>query len=160
MNFAEIERDYVRQRFLPTFEWVTYATPSRINPLSKPLPQCRVALVGTAGVHLAGDHPFAVQNRLGDPSYRIIPGDASFDTLRLSHPGYNTRKIRQDINCVFPLERLRELAQEGVIGSVSPRHVSFMGYIPIAQPLLEQTAPQVASILREDAVDLALLVPA
>lgn len=159
MNFAEIERDYLR-RYVPSFEWVVYPTPSPINPLPKPLQQCRVALVGTAGVHLDGDRSFDVGNPLGDSSLRVIPGDAPFGTLRLSHPGYNTRKIAQDINCVFPLERLRELAQEGIIGSVSPRNFSFMGYIPVPTTLVAETAPKVANWLKEDQVDLALLVPA
>lgn len=160
MNFAEIERDYVRRHFVPSFEWVVHPAPSRINPLSKPLPHCRVALVGTAGMHLHGDRPFDVRNPLGDASFRVIPGDVAFAELRLAHPGYNTRKIRQDINCVFPLERLRELAQEGIIGGVSPRHFSFMGYIPIPTALVEGSAPEVAQSLKEDQVDLALLVPA
>lgn len=159
MNFAEIERDYVR-RYVPGFEWVVYPTPSPIHPLPKPPQRCRVALVGTAGVHLQGDRPFDVGNPLGDPSFRVIPGDAPFEALRLSHPGYNTRKIARDINCVFPLERLRELAQEGIVGSVSPRHLSFMGYIPVPTRLIAETAPKVAGWLKEDQVDLALLVPA
>lgn len=160
MNFADIERDHVRRHFVPTFEWVMYPTPSRINPLPKPLPRCRVALVGTAGVHVREDQPFDVRNSLGDPSFRVIPGDVPFDQLHLSHGGYNTRKAREDVNCVFPLERLRELAGEGRLGSVSSRHFSFMGYIPISDLLIEKTAPEVANLVKEDHVDLALLVPA
>lgn len=160
MNFAEIEREYIRRHLVPDFDWVVYPTPSPINPLSKPLPHSRVALVGTAGVHLHGDPPFDVTNPLGDPGFRVIRGNVPFDTLRLSHPGYNTQKVRQDINCVFPLERLRDLAREGIVGSVSPRHFSFMGYIPLPEPLVGKTAPEVANLLKEDQVDLVLLVPA
>lgn len=160
MNFAEIEREYIRRHLVPDFDWVVYPAPSPINPLRRPLPQCTVALVGTAGVHVQGDQPFNVGNPLGDPSFRVIPGDVPFDTLQLSHPGYNTRKVRQDINCVFPLERLRELAQAGTVGSVSPHHFSFMGYTPLPEPLIGKTAPEVANLLQQDQVDLALLVPA
>lgn len=160
MSFADIERQYLRRHFVPTFEWVVSPSPSPINPLPKPLPRVRVALVATAGAHLEADPPFDVGNPLGDSSFRVIPGEVPFERLRLSHPGYDTRKVRQDINCVFPLERLRELARDGVVGSVSPRHVSFMGYIPTPEPLIEQRAPEVANILKEDQVDLALLVPA
>jgi D-proline reductase (dithiol) PrdB len=160
MNFAEIEREYIRRHLVPDFDWVVYPAPSPINPLPKRIPQCTVALIGTAGAHVQGDQPFDVGNRMGDPSFRVIRGDVAFDTLDLSHPGYNTRKVRQDINCVFPLERLRELAQEGIVGSVSARHFSFMGYIPLPEPLIEKTAPAVANFLKEDQVDLALLVPA
>lgn len=160
MNFAEVERQWVRQRLVPSFDWVVYTTPSPVNPLREPLERCRVALIGTAGAHLAGDRPFDIRSALGDASFRVIPGDAPIDALRLSHRGYDTRKIEQDVNCVFPLERLRELAGEGIIESVSPRHFSFMGYIPIPGPLIEETAPQVAGLLEDDRVDLALLVPA
>ena len=38
--------------------------------------------------------------------------------LALSHIGYDTKMIRQDINGVFPLERFRELVQEGLVGAM------------------------------------------
>lgn len=160
MNFAIVEKNYIRQRIYPDFDWVVYPSPSRINPLPKPLHQCTVALVTTAGVHLQDDRPFDLTDRLGDSSFRTIPHDASFTRLALSHVGYNTKKISQDINCVFPLERVRELAQEGRIGALAPRHFSFMGYIPITEPLVTETAPAVGAQLQEDEVDLVLLIPA
>lgn len=160
MSFVEIEREYIRRRILPDFDWVVCRSPSRINPLAKPVAEARIALVATAGAHLSTDQAFDLSNPTGDPSFRIVPADARSDTVRLSHRGYNTQKIQQDIDCVFPLERLKELAQEGIIGDVSPRHFSFMGYIPVTAPLIEKTAPAVADMLQEDQVDLALLVPA
>ncbi len=160
MNFAVIERDYIRDRILPDFDWVAYASPSRINPAPKPLAQLRVALVTTAGVHAAADRPFNLQSRTGDPSYREIPSDIPFEQLRLSHVGYNVRKVSEDVNCVFPLERLREIEAEGIVGSLNRQHFSFMGYIPIAGELLRKTGPEVAQKLRGDGVDLVLLAPA
>lgn len=160
MSFVEIEREYIRRLILPDFDWVVCRSPSRINPMLQPLTEARIALVATAGAHLPTDQAFDVSNPAGDPSFRIIPAGAPSDTVRLSHRGYNTRKVQRDINCVFPLERLRELAQEGIIGDVSPRHFSFMGYIPVTAPLIEKTAPAVADMLEKDHVDLALLVPA
>jgi len=160
MNFAMVEKNYIRQRIYPDFEWVIYPSPSRINPLQKPLHHCTVALVTTAGVHRQDDRPFNLTNRLGDHTVRVIPHDTPFSDLALSHIGYNTKKIRQDINCVFPLERLRELAQESIVGALAPRHFSFMGYIPLTEPLLQETAPAVAAQLQADGVDLVLLIPA
>ncbi len=160
MSFVDVERDYIRRRILPDFDWMVWPSPSRINRLAKPLAEARVALVTTAGAHLRDDPPFDVSNPIGDPSFRIIPGDAPAETIRLSHRGYDTRKIQQDVDCVFPLQRLRELADEGVIADASPRHYSFMGYIPVTAPLIDKTAPAVADLLREDHADLALLVPA
>ena len=159
-NFAEIERDFIRKRVYPDFEWVVNSAPSKINPLKKSIRECNIALVTTAGVHRKSDKPFDITNPLGDHTYRVIPSEASLDSLMLSHVGYNTKKISQDINCVFPLERMRELENEGILGALNGRHFSFMGYTPITQPLLHETAPEVATQLREDAVDLVLLSPA
>ncbi len=160
MNFAVIERDYIRDRILPGFDWVVYASPSRVNPVRKPLAQLRVALVTTAGVHAAADPPFNLRSRTGDPSYREIRNDAPFEQLHLSHVGYNTRKVSEDVNCVFPLERLRELEADGIIDSLNDRHFSFMGYIPIVDVLLQEAGPEIAQKLRGDAADLVLLAPA
>lgn len=160
MNFAIVERDFVRARILPDFDWVLYSQPSPINPMSKPLRQARVAMVTTAGVHLASDPPFNLKSRTGDASYREIANDVSMERLKLSHVGYNTRKVSADLNCVFPLERLRELKVEGLVGSLSHRHFSFMGYIPIVETLLEGTGPEVAQKLHVDGVDLVLLASA
>ncbi len=160
MNFAAVEREYIRTNVLPEFDWVAYASPSRINPLGKPLGQSRIAMVTTCGVHTASDAPFNLKSKTGDPSYREIPNDVPWDELELSHVGYNTRKVSADINCVFPLERLRELEAEGIVGRLNHRHFSFMGYIPIVEMLLQEIGPEVARKLRADAVDLVLLAPA
>lgn len=160
MNFAVVERDYIRARILPDFDWVVYSEPSSINALRKPLRESRLALVTTAGVHAAAEPPFNLLSKTGDPSYREVPNDTPMDRLRLSHVGYNTRKVSADINCVFPLERLREFEAEGVIGSLNHRHFSFMGYIPIVEPLLNGTGVEVARKLQADEVDLVLLAPA
>lgn len=160
MNFAIIEKDYIRSRILPDFDWVHYADPSSINPLRRPIHQARIAMVTTCGVHRREDQPFDLKSKTGDPTYREIPNDVSFSHLRLSHVGYNTRRVSEDINCVFPLERLRELQAEGVLGSLNHRHFSFMGYIPIVDQLLGESGPEVAQKLLADGVDLVLLAPA
>lgn len=160
MNFAIVERDYIRSHILPDFDWVHYATSSLINPLRQPIRQAQVAMVTTCGVHRREDQPFNLKSKTGDATYREIPNDVSFGTLRLSHVGYNTHKVGADINCVFPLERLRELHVEGMIGSLNHRHFSFMGYIPVVEQLLGESGPGVAHKLLADGVDLVLLAPA
>src|SRR5660398_279155 len=90
---------------------------------------------------------------------RQVPSGTTAEEIALSHPGYDTRRAKQDPDCVFPLDLLRRLYFEGAIGSVAPRHFSFMGYIPRTENLLWRTAPQVGRMLLEDEVDLALLVP-
>ncbi len=159
-SFVELEKQFVRRKAYPQFDWVRFDHPTRVNPLRKPLSECRIALVTTAGVHAAADPPFNLRSPIGDPSYRQIPGDASLDELRLSHVGYDIKRVSEDKNAVFPLDRLRELVTEGIIGSAAPRHFSFMGYVAETEPLIRQTAPEVAENLKADGVDLVILSPA
>lgn len=142
-------------RFWPTGR----ATQVPWTPLAKPLAEARVALITTCGVHLATDPPFDLQTAHGDVSFREIPGDAPLTDLTISHGHYDERDARRDLNVVFPLERLRELAAEGLIGAVAPRHYGFMGSIKRPARLIADTAPEVARRLRADAVDVVLLTP-
>lgn len=159
-NFVELEKQFVRRKAYPQFDWVRFDHPTQVNSLRKSLSECRVALVTTAGVHAAEDPSFNLKSPIGDPSYRQIPGDASLDELRLSHVGYDIKRVSEDKNAVFPLDRLRELVTEGIIGSAAPRHFSFMGYVAETEPLIRQTAPEVAENLKADGVDLVILSPA
>ena len=122
----------------------------------QPLNQRRVAIVSTAGLHRRDDRPFT--RDVGD-LYRIIPGDIRSDDLVMSHLSVNFDRsgFSQDWNVVFPIDRLRELAEDGVIGSVAGFHYSFMG---ADDPLRwEQQARSLAAILKRDDVDAVLLVP-
>ncbi len=130
-------------------------------PLRRPLSQCRVALVTTAGLVPAGDQPFDEGIKGGDFSYRVIPGDADVTTLTEHHrsESFDHAGILEDANLAFPLDRLRELAARGDIGEVAPRHLSFMGSITAPGRLTARTAPEAADLLVQDQVDVALLVP-
>ena len=64
-----------------------------------------------------------------------------------------------DPNLAFPLDRARELAALGLVGSLNRRHLSFMGSITAPGRLVRHTAPEAARLLVEDGVDVALLVP-
>lgn len=129
------------------------------TPLNKPLTASRVALVTSCGVHLKSDRPFDLADMRGDPTFRVIPADAKAEDLTITHGHYNHRDANRDINVVLPLDRLRELAQEGQIGSVADRHYGFMGSIPMPGRLIRSTAPEVAAQLKADAVDVVLLTP-
>lgn len=117
----------------------------------------RVAIVTTSGVHRRIDRPFSL---IPDTDYRVIPGNTRADELVMSHVSVNFDRtgFQQDLNVVFPLERLGELAQAGVIGSVADFHYSFMG---AAWPPTRfgPKARELASLLRKDRVDALLLVP-
>jgi D-proline reductase (dithiol) PrdB len=132
------------------------------TPLRKPLAACRVALVTTAGVHLRAQPPFDMQNPLGDPSFREIPSTAAPESLTITHDYYDHDDADQDINIVFPWQRLQELAMQGDVGEVSPLHLGFMGHVDgeLVPILYEQTAPAAAALLARHQVDVVLLFPA
>lgn len=132
------------------------------SELTGSLADSNLALVTTGGIHLKKQPPFDMQARDGDPTFREIPAEATQTALAISHGYYDSRDANSDINIVFPIDRVRELAQFGEIGSVNHRHFSFMGHITGRQihTLTNQTAPQVADLLDEDGVDIALFTPA
>ena len=45
-------------------------------------------------------------------------------------PNFDRTGFTLDLNVVYPIDRLEELAEQGVIGSVADRHVSFAGNQP------------------------------
>lgn len=130
--------------------------PPSIARAYKPPADSKVGFITTAGVHKKSDKPF---NTKGDHTFRIIPGDISFSELTITHDHYDKEEALKDINCVFPLEILRGLKDEGYIGEVAPRNFGLMGYIPEVKYLIEETAPAIADMLEEDGVDIALFSP-
>src|SRR5574340_515353 len=111
--------------------------------LEKPLSEARVAVVTTAGFHAPDQPPFDTTIRGGDYSYRVIPADTNLGTLEIAHrsDAFDIRGITSDKNLVLPLDRLKSLAGEHIIGSVAPRHFSFMGSIAAPGRLIALTAP-------------------
>ncbi|UKL13683.1 glycine/betaine/sarcosine/D-proline family reductase selenoprotein B [Dissulfurimicrobium hydrothermale] len=120
-----------------------------------PLSQRRVSLISTAGLHRRDDRPFVGMSG----EYRIIPADTKAMDLVMTHISTNFDRtgFQRDWNVVFPLDRLHELAADGVIGSVADYHYSFMGGANPAE--MEPSARNMAAILKGDGVDAALLVP-
>jgi D-proline reductase (dithiol) PrdB len=127
------------------------------TPVKKPLSQSKVAMVSTAGLHLRGDRLF----QGGDPSYRVIPSDAKPADVILSHVsiGFDYTGIYRDLNLAFPLDRLRELAQQGKVGSLAHSYYSFMGAQRDPSQIIEETGPEAAALMHGEGVDLVLLSP-
>jgi hypothetical protein len=125
------------------------------SPFQRPLREATVALVTTSGVHLRDDRPFKLSS---DATYRVIPCTAEAGDLAITHQAYDRTDALRDINLVFPLQRLRELEAEGVIGRVADRHYGF----GLAGQGAELVAPgqEIGRLLKRDHVDLALFVPA
>jgi D-proline reductase (dithiol) PrdB len=121
---------------------------------NKPLNESKFALVTTGGVSVTGQTPYSERD---DISYRQIPGNFSKDEYTIWHPGYDHGPAEQDINCIFPIDRFRELEAEGIIGCVADTHYSFMGLIHSTDGLMTESAPEVARKLKEDGVDAVFL---
>ncbi len=127
--------------------------------LRKPLAECIVALVSTAGVHLKSQPAHDLLNPHGDPSFREIPGETPAFDLAVDHVHYDTTDANADPNCVFPLDRLHEMADTGQIGGVARMHYGFMGFIPDGRLLRDSTAPIVAERLKAQGTDVVILTP-
>ena len=80
-------------------------------PVKKKLKDMTIVLATAAGVHLKSDKRF---NLAGDTSYRIVPHNSGSKNLTVSHGGYDNGDVNKDINCMFPIDRLSELAAEGL----------------------------------------------
>jgi D-proline reductase (dithiol) PrdB len=117
--------------------------------------------VTTAGLVLPNQKEFDPSIKGGDYTHRVIPVDVNLKTLRDTHRSkvFDHEGYRSDPNLAFPLDRLRELQDEKVIGSVNDRHVSLMGSITAPGRLKKVTAPKVAHLFIEEGVDAVLLFP-
>lgn len=117
----------------------------------------RVAIVTTSGVHRRSDRPFSL---IPGTDYRVIPGETAANELVMSHISVNFDRsgFQQDVNVVFPIDRLKELSRDRVIGSVADFHYAFMG---AAWPptRFEPKARELAGLLKKDRVDAVLLSP-
>ena len=127
------------------------------TPLAKPLNRCKIALLGSGGVHHVAQPPFHSKD---DTSYREIPRSVAVEELRVSHFGYRTEDAAKDPNCVFPIERMRELERDGGIGELADPTYSFTGGIYSASKVRNIVAPEFIERFKERGVDVLFLVPA
>lgn len=147
-SYSESERAHFLALPCPEFESTPFVRPPDLNKL-------RVAVVSTAGLHVKTDRPFG----LGEAEYRLIPSATYAGDLVMSHVSTNFDRtgFQMDLNMVFPLDRLNELASEEFIGSVASYHYSFMGATEPQK--MEQTARSLARIMVKDGVNAVLLIP-
>ena len=146
---SEEERKMLLSFKCPSFEtnpWVS----------GPPLNKRRVAIVTTAGLHGRRDRPFQM-----DPHdfYRVIPGNVQANDLVMSHlaASFDRSGFQRDWNVVFPIDRLREMAAEGTIGSMADFHYSYNSVT--AQPNAPEPIREIAGLLKKDHVDAVLLFP-
>lgn len=122
------------------------------------LSKATIAIVSAAGIHQKDQEAFNIADDLGDLTYRVMSGEIASSNLMVTHHHYDHEDADADINVVFPIDRLRELLAEGVIGGIARKHVGYMGYTMRLKDMYEQTAVQIADEIdkgsRADAVIL------
>ena len=128
---------------------------------NRELKHSRLALVTSAGLHLRGDKPFAADVKGGDTSYRVIPSDAKATDILQSHTsiGFDHTAIYRDLNVTYPLDRMRELVAQGVVGGLAPNGYSFMGALRDVRRIQEETGPEVAQRLKDEGAEVVFLTP-
>lgn len=133
---------------LPRFETMAFTTPP-------PLERCTVALVTTASLHHPEQDDFAAR----DTSFRVL--DPTRRDLQLGHwsPNFDMVGFAVDLNVAFPVDRLDELAADGRIGAVAPRHLAFAGNQFDLTGVRLDSGPAAAKLLRDDGVDAVVLTP-
>jgi D-proline reductase (dithiol) PrdB len=125
------------------------------TPLGKPLAAARLALVTTAGLHVRGDAPFTS----GHQGYRTIPSATPARDIVQSHTsiGFDRTGLLQDLNVVFPIDRVRDLVAAGELGGLAANNYSFLGAQRTYDGILGESGPAVARQLRADGVDVVFL---
>ena len=143
----------------PPYRWTINET-APLHRLDKPLDACTVAILVSGGISRCSMPPFNPEAR-NDHRLDAIEADSPEDDFQIHDAYYDHSDADRDINCVFPITRLAELAEAGEIGRVADRHWSgFMGRIYNRTKVIEETAPAFVEKLNEDAVDILLAVPA
>ena len=107
------------------------------TPFKGKLEDATVCLVSTAAVRGKDDRPFDTE---GDTTWRVVSGDAEAKDLRYDDTHYDHACVDRDLNCVFPIDRLRELHLEKRILGLTSRHFS-LGFSQALRELREKTVP-------------------
>ena len=142
---------------------------SPFAPLGKPLRDATVALFSSGAIYLDDQDPYyptelTYEQAVRDvrkaterfPSLRMIPAETPEERFRVGHVAYDIRAAQKDINVIFPLTRLRELAKEGVIGSLAEHNYSYHGLTNLPR-LMQESAPAWAQMLKDEHVDAVFL---
>lgn len=142
-------------------------------PLKKPLSEMRVGLLTSSGHYVEGEphtppemaeysqeeatRHIAEYGR-ARPFLSALPVDVPQEQMGVHQPGYDIRAALRDRNTVMPIDRMKELEAEGVIGEFAPTAYSFIGLTSQIR-LNKEDAPQWAERAKADGWEAAVLVP-
>lgn len=138
------------------YRWLESEEAPNWVPLSKPLSESKLGLICTGGIYSSGQTAFHFKD---DTTYRAIPTDADISELRATHFAYDLTDARQDINVVFPIQQLRSMIDENLLGSLSANAYTLMGGIYSTRRVVEELIPALVDRVLADEVDVVLLVP-
>jgi hypothetical protein len=154
ISYIDRSREYyAAQGYTKPYEWPHYDNVP-FTPLKKPLAQCRVGLITTAGKPKPADQlaamfsPRALYAQPVNPAPEHLFTDDLFWDKKATHT--------KDVDSFMPVNRMGEYAASGRIGSISP---SFYG-VPTdysQSRTLERYAPQILEWCREDGLDAIVL---
>jgi D-proline reductase (dithiol) PrdB len=150
-----IQEKYTQEGY-PAYRWVVNSDLPPWQPLRRPLSTSRPGLVASGGIYITGQVAFHYKD---DMSWRVIPTDVKTTDLRATHFAYDLTDARQDPNVVFPIDTLRGLVSEGVIGTLAANAYTFMGGIYSARRVQQELAPQLLERLLAEHVETVLFVP-
>jgi D-proline reductase (dithiol) PrdB len=120
-----------------------------------PLSKRKIAILSTAALFPRSGEPLL--HNSGD--YLELPASLPNSEILMSHVSINYDRSgwQRDINVAYPIDRMKELADEGVIGSVSDVNFTVMGATD-PQKMLE-SVDSIAARVKRDQIDSVFLCP-
>jgi len=161
-NREELDRKYSKWQGSDKLEGYPFVTNtySPFAPSRRALPMLNLALISSAGGYINGAEPFEVESWDGDTGFREIPVEVAAEDLVFAGRGYDTSAVRQDMNSLVPIDRLREYEENAVIGRLNHVWWSTCGFIKNAGKVADDLAPKLVDRMKRYEVQAALLIPA
>ena len=156
IDYIALTRDTYGLLGYQSYRWALNEDPPSWAQLRKPLSEARLGLIASGGIYRHGQVAFTHRD---DVTHREIPTDVDSRELRVTHFAYDQSNARKDPNVIFPIDTLRALAAEGVIGELAPLALTFMGGIYSQRRLAAELIPVLVERTLDLGVDAVLLVP-
>jgi len=157
VEYIRITRERYEKAGFEPYRWHHSDTPPAWAAMKKPLSECRLGVILSAGVYVTGQVAFYYKD---DTSLRRIPKTVDARDLRFAHvTEYMLGDARTDANCLAPVDALRRLEAEGFVGELAGTFYSCMGGIYSQRKARETVIPALLDAMRAERVDAVLLVP-
>ena len=145
-------------------DWKIYNMPrnkSAVSGQGIDLGSARLALITSGGFYLEGEQePFDEPDLHGRYDIRELPVTTPAESFSISHTHYDHAAANQDRQVLLPVGHLNAMVEAGEIGSLAPNIISFMGYQPDVNRVLDETIPSICAAVAAVDADAALLIPA